>query len=228
MPVEAAMEMNPKHFYRFGPFIRDPAEYTLVRAGVPVALTPKAFDTLLTLVRRSPRIVEKEDLFKEVWPGTFVEDGNLAVNIFALRKALGTEEGGREYIKTIPKRGYRFAAEVKQTVGGNADLTVPPLPISDVLGRKRSRITLFLIALLGFGVLALALVAAFVFRSHPQPSGGRLMLAVLSFENLTGDAGQKHLIDRPTKEMIPQRERLYPQLVRLDARCFVMHFNSTD
>ena len=221
------MEMNPKHFYQFGPFILDPAEHTLVRAGVPVALTPKAFDTLLTLVRRSPRIVEKEDLFKEVWPGTFVEDGNLAVNIFALRKALGTEEGGREYIETIPKRGYRFTAEVKQTVGGNADPTVPPLPISDVVGRKRSRITLFLIALLGFGVLALALVAAFVFRSHPQPSGGRLMLAVLPFENLTGDAGQEYFSDGLTEEMIAQVGRFDPQRVGVIARTSVMHYKHT-
>src|SRR5258708_7538193 len=122
MPVEAAMETSPKHFYQFGPFILDPAEHTLVRAGVLVALTPKAFDTLLTLVRRCPHTVEKEELFREVWPGTFVEDGNLAVNIFALRKALGTEEGGREYIETIPKRGYRFTAEVNQTIGSARDL----------------------------------------------------------------------------------------------------------
>src|SRR5260370_2711850 len=153
MPVEAAMEMNPKHFYRFGPFIRDPAEYTLVRAGVPVALTPKAFDTLLTLVRRSPRIVEKEDLFKEVWPGTFVEDGNLAVNIFALRKALGTEEGGREYIETIPKRGYRFTAEVNQTTGRAVDLN-PARSSPSALDKKHSKNTLTRLPLLTLRILS--------------------------------------------------------------------------
>src|SRR5579864_180318 len=111
--------MNPKHFYQFGPFQLDTAERALTRAGTPVPLTPKVFDILLVLVRRSGHTVEKDELFKEVWPNTFVEDGNLAVNIFALRKALGQADGGAEYIETIPKRGYRFnaAVAVKECAG---------------------------------------------------------------------------------------------------------------
>jgi TolB-like protein/DNA-binding winged helix-turn-helix (wHTH) protein/Tfp pilus assembly protein PilF len=217
------MEMNPKHFYQFGPFILDPAEHTLVRAGVPVALTPKAFDTLLTLVRRSPRIVEKEDLFKEVWPGTFVEDGNLAVNIFALRKALGTEEGGRDYIETIPKRGYRFTAEVNQTIGSAVDLNAARSSPS-ALDKKRSKNTLARTALLSLGILALAVIAAFIFRARPQPSGGRLMLAVLPFENLTGDAGQAYFSDGLTEEMITQLGGLQPGRLGVISRTSAMRF----
>jgi DNA-binding winged helix-turn-helix (wHTH) protein len=66
--------------------------------------------------------VEKDELFKEIWPNTFVEDGNLAVNIFALRKALGQADGGGEYIETIPKRGYRFTGYVRESAPTDQDL----------------------------------------------------------------------------------------------------------
>lgn len=100
-------------FYDFGPFRLDLTEHLLLRAGQPVALSPKAFDTLLGLVRNSGRIVEKDELMKTVWPETFVEEATLAQNIFTVRQALGGSEGG-QYIQTVPKRGYRFAAKVTE------------------------------------------------------------------------------------------------------------------
>jgi TolB-like protein/DNA-binding winged helix-turn-helix (wHTH) protein/Tfp pilus assembly protein PilF len=221
------METSPKHFYQFGPFVLDAAERTLAHAGALIPLTPKAFDILLVLVRHSGHTVEKQQLFEEVWPGTFVEDGNLAVNVFALRKALGTAEDGHEYIETLPKRGYRFTAEVKQTVGLRVDLDVPPLPISEVVSKPRSVKKLAGIALLGLGMLALAAVAAFIVRSRAQPSGGRLMLAVLPFENLTGDAGQEYFSDGLTEEMIAQVGRFDPQRIGVIARTSVMHYKHT-
>jgi len=78
-----------------------------------VPVTPKAFDTLLVLVRRSREVVSKDDLLKAVWPDAFVEESNLSQNIFLLRKALGDTPENRNYIVTLPGRGYRFAVEVR-------------------------------------------------------------------------------------------------------------------
>src|SRR5205085_7324591 len=80
--------------------------------GQPVPLTQKVFDLLLLLVRNNGHIVEKERLMKEVWPNTFVEDGNLTQNISILRKVLS--DGGHQYIQTVPRRGYRFVGYVQE------------------------------------------------------------------------------------------------------------------
>lgn len=95
--------------YRFGDFHLDPADCTLRRGADPVALTPKAFDTLLLLVENRGRLMEKEVLMKRLWPDAFVEEANLANNISLLRKVLG-----EQMIQTVPRRGYRFVAEVAQ------------------------------------------------------------------------------------------------------------------
>src|SRR5579871_2360848 len=98
--------------YRFGPFTVDPAKRVLARDGVPVPLTPKAFDLLLFLAQNPNRVVTKEELLESVWAGTFVEEGNLSQNIFLLRKALAEQSGEAGMIVTIPRKGYQFAAEV--------------------------------------------------------------------------------------------------------------------
>jgi Tol biopolymer transport system component/DNA-binding winged helix-turn-helix (wHTH) protein len=97
--------------YEFGPFRLEPAERKLSRNNEPVVLTPKAFDTLLLLVRKSGHLLEKDELIRTLWPDSFVEEGNLSNNIFVLRKALGEDP---QYIETIPKRGYRFVGAVRQ------------------------------------------------------------------------------------------------------------------
>jgi TolB-like protein/DNA-binding winged helix-turn-helix (wHTH) protein/Flp pilus assembly protein TadD len=101
-------------FYEFGPFRLDLREKALRRDGVSVALTPKAFDTLLILIEKSGRLVEKEELMKQLWPDSFVEENSLSQNIYLLRKALGETSHGPRYIETVPKRGYRFIAGVQE------------------------------------------------------------------------------------------------------------------
>ncbi|HMF56086.1 MAG TPA: LpqB family beta-propeller domain-containing protein, partial [Pyrinomonadaceae bacterium] len=103
--------------YKFGPFILEATERALLREGEPVALTSKAFETLLVLVENSGRLVKKGELMERVWPDTFVEEKTLAQNVFTLRKVLGQDEADK-YIETVPKHGYRFVAEV-QVVSGN-------------------------------------------------------------------------------------------------------------
>jgi DNA-binding winged helix-turn-helix (wHTH) protein/tetratricopeptide (TPR) repeat protein len=107
------MSRQPKRIYEFGPFRLDPTERLLLLEGEPMHLPPKAFDILLALVENGGRIVEKQYLLDRVWPDTFVEEGNLKVAVFTLRKTL--EAGGGKYIETVPRRGYRFTAEVKQS-----------------------------------------------------------------------------------------------------------------
>jgi pimeloyl-ACP methyl ester carboxylesterase/DNA-binding winged helix-turn-helix (wHTH) protein len=109
------MSKQTKRFYVFGVFRIDVTERVLFGGKGVVSLTPKAFDTLLVLVENSGHVLSKEELMEKVWPDSFVEENNLAQNISALRKALD-EEGVRpqKYIETVPKRGYRFIADVRE------------------------------------------------------------------------------------------------------------------
>src|SRR4030095_8897090 len=106
------MSKRAKQLYEFGPFQIDVAERLLLRYGHSVPLPPKAFDTLLSLVENSGHLVEKDELMQRLWPDTFVEETNLPNNISLLRKALGDDTSKHIYIETVPRRGYRFIAEV--------------------------------------------------------------------------------------------------------------------
>jgi serine/threonine protein kinase/DNA-binding winged helix-turn-helix (wHTH) protein/class 3 adenylate cyclase len=108
------MPKQPRYLYTFGPFRLDPAERLLARGDLALALTPKAFDTLLTLIENSRHVVTKEELMNRVWPDIFVEETNLAQHISMLRKALGERPDGGQYIETVPKRGYRFVVPVSK------------------------------------------------------------------------------------------------------------------
>ncbi|MGH9455126.1 MAG: winged helix-turn-helix domain-containing protein [Terriglobia bacterium] len=108
----AAMGAEPQRF-EFGTFRLDVAGHFLLRDGRPVALTPKAFDILLYLVRNPRRLATRDELMKAVWPDSFVEETNLTVNISFLRKTLGEMHGGEPYIETVPRKGYRFNAPVR-------------------------------------------------------------------------------------------------------------------
>ncbi|HEX5708044.1 MAG TPA: winged helix-turn-helix domain-containing protein, partial [Pyrinomonadaceae bacterium] len=109
------MSEHPSKFYAFGPFVADARRRRLLRDGRAVALTPKAFDMLLALIEQRGRVVEKEELLRMVWPDQFVEEANLSVNMSALRKALGERAGESHYVLTVPRRGYRFVADVRET-----------------------------------------------------------------------------------------------------------------
>lgn len=106
------MLQEENKLYEFGDYSLDAAEHALYKNGELISLTPKALETLLVLVRDAGHVVSKEKLLEEVWPDSFVEEGNLNVNIFALRKALGDASQGRSYIETVPRRGFLFAAPV--------------------------------------------------------------------------------------------------------------------
>jgi len=99
--------------YRFGPFHLDVRERRLSRGGEVIPLRLKVFDTLLLLVENAGRLVTKQELLDTLWPETTVEENNLNHNVSVLRKALGERATGQQYIETVPRVGYRFAAPVE-------------------------------------------------------------------------------------------------------------------
>ena len=104
-------------FYEFGDFRLDAAKRLLLREGVVVPLTPKALDVLLQLVSRQGHVVGKDELLRQVWPDTIVEENNLNVNVSMLRKTLGEKPNDHRFIVTVPGRGYQFVSEVR-FIGG--------------------------------------------------------------------------------------------------------------
>src|SRR4029078_12874236 len=99
--------------YEFGPFRMNVGQRLLTREGDAISLPPKATDILLVLLQNAGELVEKDDLMREVWPDSFVEEGNLTQNIFTLGRALGDHRSAAQYIDTVVRRGYRFVAAVR-------------------------------------------------------------------------------------------------------------------
>jgi len=117
------MNQQIKGLYEFGEYRLDAVERLLLRGDQPIPLTPKAFDTLLVLVKHSGHLLGKDVLMKEVWSDAFVEEANLARNVWTLRRALGEDEGEHRYIETVPKIGYRFVAPVRELDRTESDLS---------------------------------------------------------------------------------------------------------
>lgn len=119
--------------YEFGPFRLDADKAVLWRDGEVVPLTPKALALLLALVRAGGDLVPKADLMSRVWPDTAVQEANLSVTVAALRKTIGTQDDGRSWIQTVPRRGYRFDGPLEGPEDDEKVVTLAVLPL-DVLG----------------------------------------------------------------------------------------------
>lgn len=210
------MGLKTRHIYEFGPFRLEPAEHLLLREDRPVAIAPKAFELLVFLVQNQGRLVTKDQIMEAVWSGCFVEEANLTVCISTIRKVLGEKEGDLRYIDTIPKRGYRFTAPVKEmgeaaglglasdadddarsplgshtltaaNLASEAETEVATVPRRNASGRRRrTQIAVALITLLA----ALLLVGYSVSRKQAArnkfPDAPR-SLAILPFQNLRQD-----------------------------------------
>lgn len=113
MDFSTALNVSRERYFEFGPFRLDAAAGILFRGSRRLALRPKLIEILAVLVEAKGTLVTKEELLQKVWPGVVVEEGSITAHISLLRKILGKETGGRTFIETIPKRGYRFAASVK-------------------------------------------------------------------------------------------------------------------
>ncbi|MBV9155958.1 MAG: winged helix-turn-helix domain-containing protein [Acidobacteriaceae bacterium] len=202
--------MNSGQLYEFGPFRLEPDEHLLLREGKAALVTPKAFDLLVLLVRNQGRLVSKEQIMQALWPGSFVEEANITVLISSLRKVLGETEAHDSYIKTVPKKGYRFTASVKvaeepaagpiaasasldelakgdsqtiETDVSNGDYNFAAAPVSRAEASRAISRNRILIVALGFLV---CLLAAAGYRAY-RKSVAQRTLAVLPLRNLRQD-----------------------------------------
>ena len=217
------MYQPAKDFYEFGDFKIDSVERVLLREGGLVPLTPKVFDLLLLLIENNGHVVGKDRLMKEIWPDTFVEEGNLTQNISILRKVLSDDH--HQYIQTIPRRGYRFVGHVEladeseliieehslarvivdqtETVpAGQSPSAVSPATSSVAKG-KVIPLTKWKLSPLSLGTLALiatlTAITYFSLFNHPRNSdtvatlNAPRSIAVLPFQTLTANSSDEFL-----------------------------------
>lgn len=216
--------LEAKHFYEFGTFRLDPAERLLLRDNHPVPLAPKAFETLVLLVQNSGRLLTKDELMKRLWPGTFVEEVNLAQNISAIRRALHDKNGEGRYIETVSKAGYRFIGDARRVAAGapatdraaGAELAYSAAPWWK---SPQSMLVLplaaLIIALVG---LNLARLRGRIVAINPHIQS----LAVLPLENLSRDPEQEYFADGMTDELITDLAKIHA--LRVISRNSVMQF----
>ena len=212
--------------YEFGPFCLDGNKKLLWRDSEPVSLTPKVLDTLLVLIELRDRIVTKDELLERVWGGTVVEEGGLARNISILRKALGEKPDQHTYIVTVPGRGYRFVADVREAVrsGASAQEPVREGPTAAAGPGIKPRVSRWVV-LVGLATLAAGVLMVYLLR-HPSdaPAGQPAItsLAVLPLANLSGDPAQEYFADGMTEALIGNLARI--RALRVVSRTSVMRF----
>lgn len=129
--------MSQQRFYDFDGYRLDVEDRVLLRDGEILPLTQKAFDVLLLLVKRNGRVVTKDELMNEVWADTIVEEGSLAQNVYTVRKLLGESSTGEDYIKTVPRRGYRFSAHVIES--GAPEVELPTVEVMRQVELKKQK-----------------------------------------------------------------------------------------
>ena len=127
------MEPIKEQTFKFADFELDAAKRMLLKDGEAVALKPKTFDLLLTLVDNRGRILSKEDLLDKVWANQFVEENNLTVQISALRKILGEKKGEHQFIVNVPGKGYKFVADVTDSSIDEKEIIIESHKFSRVL-----------------------------------------------------------------------------------------------
>src|SRR5262249_9263266 len=208
------MQQDRDQVYRFGEFRLEPAERRLLRNGETISLTPKAFDTLVFLVERAGHLVEKEELMKALWPDSFVEDTNLAQQVFTLRKVLGETDEGGQFIETVARKGFRFVAPVT--------ITAQPEQVSaESLSEaaKSTRPPTWRSALIAVSIIGLVSLAAYALyhRNSIKPTESAQSpanvaqvktIAVLPFKPLSPDSRNESLELGMTETLITHLSNL--------------------
>jgi TolB-like protein/DNA-binding winged helix-turn-helix (wHTH) protein/Tfp pilus assembly protein PilF len=223
---------SPSPVYRFGVFQANLAARELRKHGVRVRLPGQPFCILSILLEKPGEVITREDIQKKLWTtDTFVDfEHSLNSAVKKLRSALGDTPENSRYIETIPRVGYRFIAPVEEVTAkgdsaANALLATSSFSVPTAVEQSSKRRWKTLI---GVSIVLIAAVGAYIQWSNGQfrtrPTTGRVMLAVLPFENLTGDAGQDYFTDGLTEEMISQLGRLNPEHLGVIARTSVMHY----
>lgn len=228
-------ELSATRVLRFGVFQVNLTARDLRKHGVKIRLPGQPFCVLSLLLEKPGQIVSRDEMRDKLWGSdTFVDyERSLNSAIRKLRGVLGDSQESARYIETVPRLGYRFIAPVEE-ISSPAETphTGPPEPPTSVAAAKIAALSdRHWSLILGIAAVLLTVVAGYFMwsrtRNKPQPSGERLMLAVLPFENLTGDPAQDYLSDGLTEEMIGQLGRLDPEHMGVIARTSVMHYKRT-
>lgn len=232
---------NAERQFQFGVFEIDEANRELRKQGTKIKLHEKPFQLLILLLEHAGKIVPREDVRRRLWPAdTFVDfDANLKTTLNKLRQVLGDSADTPLYIETIPRRGYRFLAPVvsvkrescsaqaaKPTTIVKSSVDAPAA--SGVTASPRLSWRFIGAAILAFATLV-GCIYAFRTKGTPalKPMPQRIVLAVLPFDNLSGDQAQDYFSDGLTDEMITLLGRQYPQGVAVIARSSAMHYRGT-
>jgi TolB-like protein/DNA-binding winged helix-turn-helix (wHTH) protein len=231
--VSEKTELSPTRVLRFGVFQVNLAARELRKHGVRIRLPGQPFCVLSILLERPGQVLSREEMRDKLWSSdTFVDyERSLNSAIRKLRAVLGDSQESPRYIETVPRLGYRFIAPVEEISPSVEPSPVGPLApaptgaaAAKIVGSPTRRWSLI------FGIPAILLTMAAGYfmwsriRVRPPAPGGRLMLAVLPFENLTGDPAQDYLSDGLTEEMIAQLGHLDPEHLGVIARTSVMHY----
>src|SRR5579863_2687315 len=234
------MSLQRKVTFEFGCFRLNPGERLLLRHQAQVRLPPKAFDALVALVENRGGLLEKDELLRKVWPDTFVEESNLAQHISILRKVLRDGEDGSRYIETVPTRGYRFTAEVREVTGSDPDNNVLPSPgpgRQPALGVSESGVPKRIrprhrFAGLTYALVALALLLGVLIstprllkrfgRAGPEPIRS---LAVLPLKNLSADPAQEYFADGMTEALITDLAKIHG--LKVISRTSIMQYKDS-
>ena len=194
------MSSHANHLYAFKDFRLDLNETVLLRHGKQVSITPKAFQLLSILVENHGAVVKKEKLISEIWSDSIVEDGNLAFTARLLRQALGDNAREPIYIETVPRKGYRFIAEVSEAPGADDTQTVEH-PKSERFEKSR-RANLLKIE---WGLLVLILVAVgwfFLYRSGVLSGAAPILAESFKAERLSSTGNAAHAVISPNGKLI--------------------------
>jgi Tol biopolymer transport system component/DNA-binding winged helix-turn-helix (wHTH) protein len=229
------MSQSYTRLYEFGAFRLDEAERVLWRGEEMIVLPPKVFDTLWMLVKEGGRVVSKSELMESIWADAFVEESNVSQNIYMLRRTLGVDEQGRQFIETVPRRGYRLAIPVRlldaAPINGAKDSQAfaatqgpapqPPTPPSrpaekGIRARPALRTALFgglavvILSSLGFGVYQ------FVYRRGEK--GTIAPIEQVRFKRLTDGGDVIHPTVSPDGELLA-----YVRLEEKQWSLWIMH-----
>jgi TolB-like protein/DNA-binding winged helix-turn-helix (wHTH) protein/Tfp pilus assembly protein PilF len=187
--------MEQTRFYEFRDFRLDVIERVLWKGNDLVVLPQKVFETLLVLVSSGGRIVDREDFMQKVWADTFVEEGNLSVNISILRKTLG-----KDFIETVPRRGYRFVAEVR-TIAEPGQPLIPNLSGSPSISKARTTSKTAVIITATVLTLLIGIGLYFFSSFSPHRTVSRVKsIAVIPFQNGSGGESE-YLSDGLTQSL---------------------------
>jgi len=204
----------------------DPLAYELRRGGRNVRLERIPMEILLLLLERRPELVTREQIAERIWgAGVFVDtDNSINGAVFKIRQALRDDPENPRFIRTITGKGYRFIASPPEPAKDPRIEAASPqiaLPTPSRLGTRGRWILVVAV------IVAVAMMGALFRRWLSPPRAERQMLAVLPFENLTGDPGQDYFSDGFTEEMITRLGALQPRRLGVVARTSVIQYKKT-